>query len=371
MNAILERVARKPDGSYRVIAGRLLPGKILGGFQYAGHPSRRSQRPRAARAPARAASAARLRRVDEPHRPQGRELARHARHGERQDDRQALPAGRRLHVRHVQRLPRVGPELRVLLRGAPVVEAPLHPRVRAEPVADRRLRRVPVGRQVRRQGLRSQKMAAADPDDRLYGAARRRRVLGGAARRGLHRRPDPGSRPHRGVQQSRGREVPRRCADPASRQDQEHLPDAGESDRQPAPRCQRADIRERGRRGRCRARLGRLPGLVDALRQRDRRDQTDLGNQRARRRRSPRPLVCRRVASWRWISPQTARPTRRGSSPCAPTSVRTAAAGSWSGSNECPTRPRPVARRRRRPTSRVPRSSRHRPDRSREKNHVH
>ncbi len=36
MNAILERVARRPDGSYRVIAGRLLPGKILGGYQYTG-----------------------------------------------------------------------------------------------------------------------------------------------------------------------------------------------------------------------------------------------------------------------------------------------------------------------------------------------
>jgi hypothetical protein len=36
MNAILERVARKPDGTYRVVAGRLLPGKILGGFQYDG-----------------------------------------------------------------------------------------------------------------------------------------------------------------------------------------------------------------------------------------------------------------------------------------------------------------------------------------------
>ena len=33
MNAILETVARNPDGSYRVVAGRLLPGKILGGFQ--------------------------------------------------------------------------------------------------------------------------------------------------------------------------------------------------------------------------------------------------------------------------------------------------------------------------------------------------
>jgi hypothetical protein len=36
MNAILERVARRADGSYRVIAGRLIPGKILGGFQYDG-----------------------------------------------------------------------------------------------------------------------------------------------------------------------------------------------------------------------------------------------------------------------------------------------------------------------------------------------
>lgn len=36
MNAILERVARKPDGTYRVIAGRLIPGRILGGFQYDG-----------------------------------------------------------------------------------------------------------------------------------------------------------------------------------------------------------------------------------------------------------------------------------------------------------------------------------------------
>jgi hypothetical protein len=36
MNSILERVAKSADGTYRVIAGRLIPGKILGGFQYAG-----------------------------------------------------------------------------------------------------------------------------------------------------------------------------------------------------------------------------------------------------------------------------------------------------------------------------------------------
>jgi hypothetical protein len=36
VNAILERVARNEDGTYRVVAGRLLSGKILGGFQYHG-----------------------------------------------------------------------------------------------------------------------------------------------------------------------------------------------------------------------------------------------------------------------------------------------------------------------------------------------
>jgi hypothetical protein len=36
IDVILERVARNPDGTYRAIAGRLLPGRILGGFLYAG-----------------------------------------------------------------------------------------------------------------------------------------------------------------------------------------------------------------------------------------------------------------------------------------------------------------------------------------------
>ena len=36
VNVILENVHRNADGTYRVIAGRLLSGKILGGYQYAG-----------------------------------------------------------------------------------------------------------------------------------------------------------------------------------------------------------------------------------------------------------------------------------------------------------------------------------------------
>jgi hypothetical protein len=36
MNAILETVARRKDGTYRVIAGRLLPGKVMGNFLFEG-----------------------------------------------------------------------------------------------------------------------------------------------------------------------------------------------------------------------------------------------------------------------------------------------------------------------------------------------
>ena len=36
IDSILEHVARRPDGTYRVVAGRLLPGKILGNFRFEG-----------------------------------------------------------------------------------------------------------------------------------------------------------------------------------------------------------------------------------------------------------------------------------------------------------------------------------------------
>jgi hypothetical protein len=36
LSAVLEQAARRTDGTYRVVAGRLLPGKVLGNFRYAG-----------------------------------------------------------------------------------------------------------------------------------------------------------------------------------------------------------------------------------------------------------------------------------------------------------------------------------------------
>jgi hypothetical protein len=36
VDEVLERAARNEDGTYRAVAGRLLPGKVLGGFRYSG-----------------------------------------------------------------------------------------------------------------------------------------------------------------------------------------------------------------------------------------------------------------------------------------------------------------------------------------------
>ena len=63
---VLERAARSADGTYRVSAGALIPGTILGAVPVLGHALRRPERSRAARAAPRAARAARLRGVDEP-----------------------------------------------------------------------------------------------------------------------------------------------------------------------------------------------------------------------------------------------------------------------------------------------------------------
>ena len=115
MQAVLDKVARNADGTYRVAAGRVLPGKVLGGFRYAGtrpddpndivpHEHRRELR-----------ALARLRRMDQPDGPESRQHTRHAHHGERAYVREALLAGRRVDLRHGQRPARVGHRLGTLL----------------------------------------------------------------------------------------------------------------------------------------------------------------------------------------------------------------------------------------------------------------
>ena len=120
-----------------------------------GHAPRRSERHRSARAPARAARAPRFRRVDEPDRPEGGQHARHARQGERPSGRQALPAGRRLDVRHGNGLHEWDIGWEHFYEGGATAKRLLLVRLCAEPVADGAVHGVPVDRQVRRRPLRS------------------------------------------------------------------------------------------------------------------------------------------------------------------------------------------------------------------------
>ena len=204
MNVILENVARNADGTYRVIAGRQLPGKILGGFQYAGtrpddpndlvpHEHRRELRAlRVFGAWTNLTDLKGANTLDTLITENGKTLVKHY----LQDVGSTFGMCNDLHEWDLS--------YEYFYDGRGVAEALLHARVRPEPMADRRLRRVPVGRQVRRQGLRSADVEAADANGGVYGASRRRRLLGGAACRRLYRRHDQGGRPHRRVQRSGG-----------------------------------------------------------------------------------------------------------------------------------------------------------------------
>ena len=92
------RVRETPDGSYRAMAARALPGRILGGFPYR-HASRRSQRHRAARAAPRAARAESVWRVDEPRSISRRSTRSTPSCRGRPRPRPSLPAGRRVDLR--------------------------------------------------------------------------------------------------------------------------------------------------------------------------------------------------------------------------------------------------------------------------------
>ena len=101
-----------------------------------GHAPRRPERHRRARAPPRAARAARVRRVDEPDRSQGHQHARYRRHRERPQRREALPAGRRLHVRDVEPAARLVVRLGVSVRAGCVARSAALVRLRIEALAD-------------------------------------------------------------------------------------------------------------------------------------------------------------------------------------------------------------------------------------------
>ena len=151
LTRVLEpRGAATPTAPTASSAGRLLPGKMLGGFRYDGtrpddpndivpHEHRRELR--ALRVFGAWTNLTDLKAGNTLDTLVDRERPRH---------RQALPAGRRLDLRHGQRRPRVGHRLGALLSTGPSRRRAVVVRLRAEPVADRAVHRVSVDRLVRR-----------------------------------------------------------------------------------------------------------------------------------------------------------------------------------------------------------------------------
>ena len=164
--------------------------------------------------------------------------------------------------------------------GAAVAEAPLHPWVRTEPVADRRLRRVPCGRQVRRQGSsirrkwRPQTPTTAymemRDDDAFWAARRVAAFTDDMIRAAVHTGEfsDP--------------EAEKYLADVLiERRDKIKSIYLTQVNPIVNPRLDAKGLtfENAAVAGGVAQGLGALPGIVDALRQRDRRDQAAVGNQ--------------------------------------------------------------------------------------------
>ena len=173
VNAILEHVARNADGTYRVVAGRLLPGKILGGFRYEGtrpddpndivpHEHRRELRAlRVFGAWTNLTDLKAANTLDTLVTENGRTVVKHY----LQDVGSTFGMCNDLHEWDLS--------YEHFYQGDHHEAAPVFLRIRAEPVANGPLRRVPVDRQVRGRRVRSEKVAAANADDRVPRDARR------------------------------------------------------------------------------------------------------------------------------------------------------------------------------------------------------
>ena len=147
LKTILGHANREADASYRMLASRAIPGRVLGGFKYFGtrpddpndvipHEHRRVLR-------ALQVFGAWTNLTDS----KAGNTPRHAAHRERQVVRAALPAGRRLHLRHRRaRGARLRRGLRVHHRREPGVEAPAHLRDLPAAVAVGAVRGVSGGR---------------------------------------------------------------------------------------------------------------------------------------------------------------------------------------------------------------------------------
>ena len=337
VNAILETVARNADGTYRVIAGRLIPGKILGGFLYAGtrpddpndlvpHEHRRELRAlRVFGAWTNLTDLKAANTLDALVTENGRTIVKHY----LQDVGSTFGLCNDVHEWDLsyeyfyqgdasrKRLFSLGFALSPW-QTIPYVEYPSIGKFEGT---------TSIPAKWRPQTPTTAYMELRDDD--AFWAARRvaaftDELIRAAVHTGQFSDPD-------------AEKLSRRRADQAPRHDHALLPDGGEPDRQSASRrggqltFENAAVD--GRRG---GSAGHLSSLLAPLRQRHRRDHADLGDRERdddhRRATGPAVEVGR---SSPWTSPPTPSPIRRGSSRFARISARTAAAGSWWGSIGC------------------------------------
>ncbi len=252
MNEVLERVAKRPDGTYRVIAGRLIPGKILGNFLYEGtrsddpndlvpHQHRRELRAlRVFGAWTNLTDLKAANTLDALATGNGRSIIRHylqdvgSTFGMSNARYEWDLSWERFYQADTTRKRFFS--FGFALSPWQTVDTPSTSRSASSKAT-----------------ASSRAVAAPDDDDRLPGDARRRRVLGGAAGGGVHRRHDQGRGAHGRVQRSRGRAVPGRRADQAAAEDRERVSQRREPDR--GPRVERGrtphirECRRRGERG--------------------------------------------------------------------------------------------------------------------------
>ncbi len=336
IDIILERVAKNADGSYRVVAGRLLPGKILGGFQYAGtrpddpndvvpHEHRRELRAlRVFGAWTNLTDLKAANTLDTLITENGRQVVKHY----LQDVGSAFGMCNEeyewdLSWEHfyqgdtsLKRLFSFGFALSPW-QTVPYVEYPSIGKFEGD-VWDPRTWRP--------QTPTTAYMELRD-DDAFWAARRVAAFTDELIRAAVHtgEYSDPNAEKYLGdvliKRRDKIKNIYLNAVNPIV---------------SPRARCERpADVRERGVCRGCGERGGDLPRQLASLRQRDRHDSADFGDAAPRRPRSTRRPDCPRgpAASSRWISPSTAPGIRRGRARCARPSAAAERAGRWSGSS--------------------------------------
>ena len=204
LSEVLARAHRSPDGSYRAVAARAIPGRPVDGFHYFGtrsddpndivpHEHRRELRAlKVFGAWTNLVDMKAGNTLDSVITENGRSVVRHY----LQDVGSTFGTG--------ANAPREYDEgWEYLFEGSPALRRLVHARSGVAALADRGLREARLDRPIRGRRLRSGRVEAARPDGGVPARAARRLVLGGPAGDGVHGRHDSRRRGDRAIQRSR------------------------------------------------------------------------------------------------------------------------------------------------------------------------